>query len=83
MTTMAIISINGEEYDTDNMTEESKAQLQSLQFTVAEINRLKLQIAAMQTAQHAYGIRLKELLIDTGEAETDGQIDIPDNLVFD
>ena len=80
---MAKISINGKEYDTADMTEEAKAQLQSLQFTVTEINKLRLQLAAMQTAQHAYGAAFKEALKDTGEVETDGEIDIPDNLIFD
>ena len=82
---MANISINGVEYNTDDMTDEAKAQVQSLQFTTAEINRLNLALAAMQTAQQAYGNALQRILNESSESEDDdsAEIDLPDNLNFD
>ena len=82
---MANITINGKSYDTEEMTEEAKAQVQCLQFTTAEINRLKLLIAATQTAQQAYSNALQVMLNEASESQEDDaiEIDLPDNLNFD
>ena len=82
---MANISINGVNYNTYDMTDEAKEQVQSLQFTTAEINRLNLSLAAMQTAQQAYGNALHRILNESSESEDEdnAEIDLPDNLNFD
>ncbi|MBP79779.1 MAG: hypothetical protein CL926_10990 [Deltaproteobacteria bacterium] len=67
---MPIIKIDGKDYDTDDLSEETKAQLGSLQFVQSELARLQAQAAALQTAQIAYGKALKETL-ETGKAPTE------------
>lgn len=68
---MPMISIDGEEYDTDSLSDETKAQLGSLQFVDAEINRLRAQMAALQTARNAYGKALKESLTNGATMKND------------
>ena len=52
---MATITIDGKEYDTDKLSDETKAQLGSLQYVDSELARLQAQAAALQTARIAYG----------------------------
>ena len=59
---MAKITIDEKEYETDDMSDEAKAQLQSLQFVNNEIVRQKLKTAALQTARVAYAKALKKEL---------------------
>ena len=59
---MPMISIDGQEYDLDQLPEAAKQQLHSLQFVEAELVRLSAHIAAMQTARIAYGRALKQAL---------------------
>ena len=56
---MATIKIDDVEYDSDNLSESAKAQVVSLQFCQAEINRLKSQLAVYQTAVAGYTAALK------------------------
>lgn len=46
----------------DSLSEDAKAQLQSLQFVDQELARLQAQVAAMQTARNAYMNALKAAL---------------------
>ena len=57
---MAKVNINDKEYDTDNMSDEAKKQLGSLQFVQGEINKLNAQIAVCRTAAVAYTAALKK-----------------------
>ena len=59
---MTKININEKEYDTENMDENAKANVVSLQFVQAELRRLEAQIAVYKTAEKAYAITLKEAL---------------------
>jgi len=59
---MATIKIDDKTYDVDDLSEESKAQVLSLNFVDAELNRLQLKVAAMQTARNAYAAALNTLL---------------------
>ena len=59
---MAIITIDGREYDTDGFSEQAIAELGSLQFVDNEIARLQALTAAMQTARNAYARALENLL---------------------
>lgn len=59
---MPLVTIDEKEYDLDQLSDEAKAQLQSLQFVDAEIQRLKAQLAVLQTARMAYSKALKDSL---------------------
>jgi hypothetical protein len=59
---MAKITIDEKEYETDDMSDEAKAQLQSLQFVDNEIAREQSKIAALQTARNAYAQALQKEL---------------------
>ena len=59
---MAAITIDGNEYDTDNLSTEAKNQLASLQFVRNELTKLSAQIAVYKTAEAGYAKALKEEL---------------------
>lgn len=59
---MPTIKIDNQDYDLDTLSIEAKAQLPSLQFVDAEMQRLNAQAAILQTARIAYSNALKELL---------------------
>ena len=50
---MTIIKIDDKDYDTDSLSDEAKAQLQSLNFVDQELARLQAQVAILQTARIA------------------------------
>lgn len=60
--TMPTLKIDNIEYDLDTLSDEAKAQLQSIQFVDQELARLQAQVAAMQTARNAYVNALKAAL---------------------
>ena len=60
--TMTTIKIDNQEYDYDTLSDNAKAQLQSLQFCDAELARLQAQAAVLQTARMAYSNALKAAL---------------------
>ena len=59
---MPTVKIDEKEYDLDKLSDEAKAQLASLQFVDAELQRLIAQIAVCQTARMAYATALKQVL---------------------
>jgi hypothetical protein len=59
---MPIINIDNKDYELDTLSEETKAQLASLQFVDAELQRLNAQAAVLQTARMAYAKALNEAL---------------------
>jgi len=59
---MAMINIDGKQYDFDKLSEDAKSQLNSLQFVDNELARLQAQGAVLQTARAAYAKALKEAL---------------------
>ena len=59
---MAIITIDGKEYEFELLSDEAKGQLGSIQFVDAELARLNAQAAALQTARIAYSKELAALL---------------------
>ena len=59
---MASINIDNMDYDIDTLSDEAKAQLQSLQFCDSELSRLQAQAAVLQTARMAYSTALKAAL---------------------
>lgn len=59
---MPVIKIDNKDYELDTLSEETKAQLASLQFVDAELQRLNAQAAVLQTARMAYAKALNEAL---------------------
>ena len=59
---MAIVTIDDIEYETDDLSEDARAQLVSLQFVNGETQRLQAKLAAMQTAGSAYSVALGKAL---------------------
>lgn len=59
---MTTIKIDNVEYNLDQLSNEAKAQLISLQFVDQELQRLNAQAAAYQTARIAYAKALNEAL---------------------
>lgn len=82
---MATITIDGKEYDTDTLSDETKAQLGSLRYVDSELARLDAQVAALQTARIAYARALKETL-EQGQAPQNEEVSIEglgDTIRFD
>jgi len=50
----AMLKINDKEYKVSDLSDDAKAQLQSLRFSEAEIQRLKMKLSVTQTAFNAY-----------------------------
>lgn len=59
---MPTIHIDNVDYDLDSLSQDAKAQLQSIQFVDQELARLQAQMAAMQTARNAYVNALRAAL---------------------
>lgn len=59
---MPTIKIDNIDYDLDSLSDNAKAQLQSIQFVDQELAKLQMQVAAMQTARNAYVNALKAAL---------------------
>jgi len=56
---MALITIDGVEYNTEFLSETANAQVVSLQFVQQELARLEAQIAVFKTAESGYAKALK------------------------
>jgi hypothetical protein len=59
---MPTITIDNHSFELDTLSNEAKAQLQSLQFCDAELARLQAQTAVLQTARLAYAKALQAAL---------------------
>ena len=64
------ITIDGNEYNVDNLSDQVKAEIVSLQFVEAEIQRLQAQLAAMQTARIGYANAIKTGLPALPDSDT-------------
>ena len=60
---MAKVTIDGVEYDTDTMSQESRQQLEMLVMTEQKIRQMQAEIAMLQTARQAYATALKGSLV--------------------
>lgn len=56
---MVKVNIDGTEYETENMSDNAKAQLASLQFLQSHIQQIKNEIAVFETARVQYANMLK------------------------
>ena len=59
---MPKITIDDIEYNTEDLSENGKAQLASLQFLEVQMNKLQSEIAVYQTARNSYVAALKSEL---------------------
>ena len=67
---MAKIKIDDIEYDTEDMNDNAKAQVASLQFNEAHMNRLRNELAIADTAKIAYVNALKVELSKDSSSNT-------------
>ena len=63
---MPKITIDDIEYNTEDLTENGKAQLASLQFLEGQLQKLSNEIAVYQTAQRTYLAALKAEIEQAG-----------------
>lgn len=56
---MPKITVEGIEYNTEDLSENGKAQLASLQFLEVQMGKLRSEIAVYQTARNSYVAALK------------------------
>ena len=56
---MPKITVDGIEYNTEDLSDNGKAQLASLQFLEVQMNKLQSEIAVFQTAKATYVAALK------------------------
>ena len=56
---MPKITVDGIEYNTEDLTDNGKAQFASLQFLEAQMAKIKSEIAVYQTARNSYIAALK------------------------
>ena len=56
---MPKITVDGMEYNTEELTDNGKAQLASLQFLEVQMRKLQNEIAVYQTARNSYVAALK------------------------
>ena len=61
---MPNITIDGKDYNLDDLSATAKEQLASLQFVQGEMKKLEAQINVYKTASSAYSIALKNELND-------------------
>jgi hypothetical protein len=65
------VTIDGQTYNWDNLSEEARTQLQNVRTTDQEIARLNTQLAIAQTARGAYANALKQELDKTADEKAD------------
>ena len=56
---MPKITIDGIEYNTEDLSDNGKAQLASLQFLEVQMNKIQSEISVYQTARNAYAENLR------------------------
>lgn len=59
---MPKITVDGTEYNTEDLSDNGKAQLASLQFLEVQMSKLNSEIAVYQTARNSYIAALKSEL---------------------
>jgi hypothetical protein len=65
-----MVNVDGKEYNIADISEKARNIIANIQFTDQELNRLRLQNAALQTARQAYITGLKKEL-EGGEEAAD------------
>jgi hypothetical protein len=78
---MPKITIDNIDYNTEDLTENGRAQLSSLQFLEGQMQKIRQEIAVYQTAQAAYAKALKAEIAEAAippvaKAEQTGNVSI-------
>ena len=61
---MAKITIDGKEYDSENLSEETINQFNSIRLTDVRLAELRRDLGITQTARNAYAMALKAALVN-------------------
>lgn len=59
---MAKVTIDGTEYETDNMSDDARRQLQNVVFCDRKMDELRNESSVIQTARNAYAKQLGDAL---------------------
>lgn len=62
---MAKVTIDGKEYETDDMPEETRRQLQNVAYCDRKLEDLRNEVAVLQTARNSYAQSLNKMLSET------------------
>ena len=62
---MTNVTIDGTDYDLDEMSDNAKAQLESLVAVDKKIGDIQQDLAILQTARNAYAVALRDAIADT------------------
>lgn len=68
---MPKITVDGIDYNTEDLSDNGKAQLASLQFLDVQLNKIQGEIAVYQTARNSYVAALKAELEKQESADTE------------
>ena len=68
---MPKITVDGIDYNTEDLSDNGKAQLASLQFLEVQLNKIQGEIAVYQTARNSYVAALKAELDKQDPAGTE------------
>jgi|TARA_B100001057_G_C22642311_1_gene868734 hypothetical protein len=68
---MPKITVDGIDYNTEDLSDNGKAQLASLQFLEVQLNKIQGEIAVYQTARNSYVAALKAELEKQEPADTE------------
>ena len=68
---MPKITVDGIDYNTEDLSDNGKAQLASLQFLEVQLNKIQGEIAVYQTARNSYVAALKAELEKQESADTE------------
>ena len=68
---MPKITVDGIDYNTEDLSDNGKAQLASLQFLEVQLNKIQGEIAVYQTARNSYVAALKAELEKQEPSDTE------------
>jgi len=71
-----MVTIDGVQYNTADLSEDARGQLMGLRLTDQEISRAKNTLSILQTARIAYGRALSDSLGVTGNVENTNDDDL-------
>ena len=80
---MAKITIDGKEYDSENLSEETINQFNSIRLTDVRLAELRRDLGITQTARNAYAMALKAALDNEDFDEEQVTLEDDENLKFD
>ena len=67
---MPKVTIDGIEYNSEDLSDNAKAQVASLQFLEVQMTKLKNELAIYQTARSTYVHALKKTMEETNQSES-------------